>query len=215
MAAQIAALSVQMANGFAAAAAAAAVAAAAAAAVADKQFAKLHNSSAMLGLHALIEVSGPGHVLPSAAAPPIWFPRTRSEFANMTGPRGVLRASVFRSFARLLPYNVSSVVQRLHCMHSMHCLFLLLILSLPAVPQSQLTLGFAARFRESRTTAVSNEGAIRCSQAYRATDCQCGSIKESVRGASELDLHLNHVTAVKSLTEVLDPDFGGIAEVVM
>lgn len=52
------------------------------------QIAKMMNSSALLGAHTLQEVPGPGNVLPSAAAPLIWFPATRTELDVMSGPRG-------------------------------------------------------------------------------------------------------------------------------
>lgn len=52
------------------------------------QMAKMMNSSALLGSHVLQEVPGPGNVLPSNAAPPLWFPATRTELDVMTGPRG-------------------------------------------------------------------------------------------------------------------------------
>ena len=54
----------------------------------DVVLAKIANSSATVGVHALLEVPGPGGILPSAAAPVVWFPPTVFDLQGMSGVRG-------------------------------------------------------------------------------------------------------------------------------
>ena len=88
----------------------------------DKKLTKVMNSSALLGIHALEEIAGPGNVLPSAAVPPVWFPSTRTELETLTGPRGETRSKdphVVESPRALSPPKTQT--QQLHCTPFMLC----------------------------------------------------------------------------------------------